>query len=218
MPIISAVGHEIDFTIADFVADMRAPTPTGAAEMAVPTISEINNIISGYEIRLNEFTNNLIHKSKLKLESITSSYILKNPLSLYELKEQKLDMFIDTLNNNITQKIDNCRLILDNLKISYVLKNPLSLFEVKKEKLVNNKKSIYNSINNIITTKDHNYKILINTLKLVNPLGILEKGYSLVSKNDDLIKDSSNLKVNDVINIKLHKGNVTAEVREVNNG
>ncbi|MBE6154006.1 MAG: exodeoxyribonuclease VII large subunit [Firmicutes bacterium] len=218
VPIISAVGHEIDITIADFVADMRAPTPTGAAEIAVPTISEINNIISGYEIRLNEFTNNLIHKSKLKLESITSSYILKNPLSLYELKEQKLDMFIDTLNNNITQKIDNCRLILDNLKISYVLKNPLSLFEVKKEKLVNNKKSIYNSINNIITTKDHNYKILINTLKLVNPLGILEKGYSLVSKNDDLIKDSSNLKVNDVINIKLHKGNVTAEVREVNNG
>ena len=99
VPIISAVGHEIDFTIADFVADMRAPTPTGAAEMAVPTVAEITSTINSYEIRLNEFISNYLHKSKIRLDNIKSSYILKNPLSLYELKEQKLDTFIDTLNN-----------------------------------------------------------------------------------------------------------------------
>jgi len=218
VPIISAVGHEIDFTIADFVSDMRAPTPTGAAEMAVPTVSEINNLINGYEIRLNEFVNNLLHKSKLKLESITSSYILKKPLSLYELKEQKLDSFIDLLNNNIAQRLDNNKIILNNLTSSYVLKNPLSLFEVKKEKLIYNEKTAYNGINNIILKNDHSYKMLVNTLKLVNPLGILEKGYSLVTKENDLIKDIKSLKENDLINIRLYKGNIKAEVREVNNG
>ncbi len=215
VPIISAVGHEIDFTIADFVADMRAPTPTGAAEMAVPTISEINNMINSYEIRLNEFMGNLLHKSKLRLDNITSSYILKNPLSLYELKEQRLDNYIDTLNNYITKKLDNYNLIIHNLKNSYVLKNPMNLFNLKQEKLIYNEKNLYNIINNIILKEKHNYQILINTLKLVNPLGILEKGYSLVTKDDNLIKDSSLLKEKDIINIKFHKGDIKAEVREV---
>lgn len=218
VPIISAVGHEIDFTIADFVADMRAPTPTGAAEMAVPTISEINNMLNSYEIRLNEFTSNLLHKSKLRLENVTSSYILKNPLSLYEIKEQRLDNLIDTLNNFINKKIENNKLLLEKLQSSYVLKNPMSLFEVKKEKLVFNEKTLYNNIKNIILRNDHEYKILVNTLKLVNPLGILEKGYSLVTKDNELIKDSSNIKVGDNIKIKLHKGELYADITEVHNG
>jgi len=218
VPIISAVGHEIDFTIADFVADMRAPTPTGAAEMAVPTIAEINNMLNSYEIRLNEFTNNLLHKAKIRLDNITSSYILKNPLSLYEIKEQKLDNLIDTLNNFINKKIDSNKLILDNLKSSYVLKNPMSLFEIKKEKLIYSEKTLYQNINNIILKNDHEYKMLVNTLKLVNPLGILEKGYSLVTKDDELIKDSNTLKENDIVSIRLYKGSIAASVTEVKHG
>lgn len=217
VPIISAVGHEIDYTIADFVADLRAPTPTGAAEMAVPTVSEINNIINSYEIRINEFIGNLLHKSKLRLEGVTSSYILKNPLSLYEIKEQKLDNLIDTLNNNINKRLENNSLILNNIKSSYVLKNPLSLFEVKKERLIYSEKSLYTNIKNIITKNDHNYKLLVNTLKLVNPLGILEKGYSLVTKDEELIKESNKLIKGDNINIKFHKGNIKATVQEVLN-
>lgn len=215
VPIISAVGHEIDFTIADFVSDLRAPTPTGAAEMAVPTMTEINNIINNYEIRLNEYVTNLVHKNKLRLDGITSSYILKNPLSLYEIKEQKLDNLIDTLSSNINKRLENSSIILNNIKNSYVLKNPLSLFEIKKEKLIFNEKSLYSNIKTIITKNDHNYKMLVNTLKLVNPLGILEKGYSLVTKENTVIKDSSNLKKDDIINIRLHKGTVTASIREV---
>jgi len=215
VPIISAVGHEIDFTIADFVADLRAPTPTGAAEMAVPTVSEINNIINSYEIRLNEFIGNLVHKNKLRLEGITSSYILKNPLSLYEIKEQKLDNLIDTLNNNINKRLENSNLILNNIKNSYVLKNPLSLFEVKKEHLIYSEKSLYHNIKNIIIKNEHNYKLLVNTLKLVNPLGILEKGYSLVTKDNELINNCESLKKDDIINIRFHKGNVEAVIKGV---
>ena len=217
VPIISAVGHEIDFTIADFVADLRAPTPTGAAEMAVPTVAEINNIINNYEIRLNEFIGNMIHKDKLLLERITGSYILKNPLSLYEIKEQKLDNFIDTLNNNIRKRLENGNLVLKGIKSSYVLKNPMSLFEIKKEKLIFNEKCLYSDIKNIIIKNDHNYKMLINTLKLVNPLGILEKGYSLVTKDNVLIKDCKNLKKDDILNIRLNEGNVIAKVQNINN-
>ncbi len=215
VPIISAVGHEIDFTIADFVADMRAPTPTGAAEMAVPTTLEINNMLNAYEIRLNEYINNLLHKSKLRLDNVRSSYILKNPLTLYEIKEQKLDTYIDYLNNYITTKLNNYTVSLTNLKNSYILKNPLNLFALKQEKLINYEKDIYNITNNIILQNKHRYDIIVNTLKLANPLNILEKGYSLVTKDNEIIKEATNLKAHDTINIRLHKGKLTAEVREV---
>ena len=80
IPVISAVGHEIDFTIADYVADMRAPTPTGAAEMAVPNISDLISNIETIKIRLNESINKKINYQKLYLDSIKNSYALKKYL------------------------------------------------------------------------------------------------------------------------------------------
>ena len=92
IPIISAVGHEVDYTIADFVADLRAPTPTGAAEMAVPNMSDLVSHITQMKIRLNENIIKKINIEKLRLDSFKNSYILKNPLIIYENKKQKLDM------------------------------------------------------------------------------------------------------------------------------
>ena len=115
------------------------------------------------------------------------------------------------------KRIDNYKLILTNLKSSYILKNPLSLFEIKKEKLIYSEKTLYHNINNIIVKHDHTYQILLNTLKLVNPLSILDKGYSLVMKNEEVIKDSTNLKEHDKINITFAKGKIKAEVQEVIN-
>ncbi len=215
-PIISAVGHEVDFTIADFVADLRAPTPTGAAEMAVPTVSEIIHIIDTYKIRTNEFMANFLHKSQLRLNNIKNAYILKNPLSLYEIKEQKLDNMLDSLNNFIHKMLENYSLRLNSIKSSYVLKNPMALYQVKQEKLEFFEKVLYSSIKNIILKSDHNYKMLVNTLKLVNPLGILEKGYSLVTKDKKVIKSSKDLKVNDQIHVRLHAGEFDATIKKIN--
>ena len=100
-PIISAVGHEIDFTISDFVADLRAPTPTAAAELAVPNKLDLINYIKQLEIRLTKSIKNNIEIKEKKLSFLANSYILKNPSSIYEVKMQKLDSLIDRLSNNI---------------------------------------------------------------------------------------------------------------------
>ena len=192
-PIISAVGHEIDWTIADFVADLRAPTPTGAAEMAVPTVLDINTLLDNYKIRLNRNIKNMVNTKFIKLRSLKQSFILKNPMSMYEVKEQKLDALIENINKDIKSIIVNKENLLNNIKLSYTLKNPMELIKDKKVK----------------------FEMLINTLKLVNPLGILEKGYSLVEYDGKIIKDSSDIKVSDYINIKLHKGKIKAEVKEI---
>ena len=192
-PIISAVGHEIDWTIADFVADLRAPTPTGAAEMAVPTVLDIKTLIDNYKIRLNKNIKNMVNTKFIKLRSLRQSFILKNPMSMYEVKEQKLDTLIDTLNKDIKNIINDKDNKLNKIKLSVVLQNPENLIKDKKIK----------------------FDLLVNTLKLVNPLGILDKGYSLVEVNDKIIKSSKDVNVNDILNIRLHEGSIKAEVKEV---
>ena len=97
VPTISAVGHEIDFTIADFVADLRAPTPTGAAEMAVPQLSDMKNYLNQVNIRLNNTITNKINNNKRKLNDIMARNIFKNPMIIYEKKELYFDSILERL-------------------------------------------------------------------------------------------------------------------------
>ncbi len=83
VPVISAVGHEIDFTISDFVADLRAPTPTGAAEMAVPNITDVLSYLKQVELRLTSSTVNILNTKKEYLKAIMDSHIIRNPISMY---------------------------------------------------------------------------------------------------------------------------------------
>ncbi len=214
IPIISAVGHEVDFTIADFVADLRAPTPTGAAEMAVPTKYDIECLLKEKQSRLNTLIKNNLKTKTEKIKSLKASFVLKNPMTLYELKEQKLDTLIDGLNKGMQKKLEEYENRLNTIKHNVVLKRPLASFEITKKNLENNQVKMNQFIKRYIEKKEHEMKLLANTLKLVNPLNILDKGYSLVAKDNKIIKDSDEIEIEDTIQIKLKKGELTAIVKE----
>ena len=126
IPVISAVGHEIDFTIADFVADKRAETPTGAAEIAVPSKADLLKLINQLEIRSSKNMNNILETNKKILDRIKSSYILSNPMSIYEIKEQKLDNLIDKTNTIINLYLNNKNNKYSNLINKLGVLNPLN--------------------------------------------------------------------------------------------
>lgn len=193
-PIISAVGHEIDFTISDFVSDLRSPTPTGAAEMAVPNIIDVKNFINQLNIRLNKDISNIIEFNKKRLDNYKTNYVLINPLATFEIKEQKLDTLIDNLNNKIKNILDNNKKRLDNVMKNYTINNP---------------DTILNRYNNT-------YELLLNKLNLLNPLNILSKGYSVVKKDNNVIKDIKDINIKDKLNIKLYKGNINVIVEGKN--
>ncbi|MDD2377881.1 MAG: exodeoxyribonuclease VII large subunit [Bacilli bacterium] len=173
IPIISAVGHEVDFTIADFVADLRAPTPTGAAEMAVPNIVDLVKYLNNLNIRLNEYIYRKINYNKLLLDTFKNSFILKNPMIMYDNKKQNLDLINERLNNIINYKLERVTINLNRM---------------------------------------------IEKLELLNPLGVLKRGYSIVYKDDKVISNTSKIKENDLLKIKLLKGDIDVIVKEVNNG
>ena len=117
VPIISAVGHEVDFTIADFVADLRAPTPTAAAELAVPNMSDLKKYISQLSIRLNESVLKRVNYLKLYLDSIKNSFVIKNPMIMYENKKQSLDLMNSKLNDLMLGKVDRLKRMVNGNKI-----------------------------------------------------------------------------------------------------
>ena len=238
VPVISAVGHEIDFTISDFVADLRAPTPTGAAEMAVPNFKDILNYISPVNIRLNEALKKKLDYLSLNLTKIKNSYILKNPISMYEMKEQKLDILIDKLNSNIQNKLEVSKNRFNQIKNNYTLNNPKNIYEIKKQNLNNLIYTLSTKTNNIVKDNkvrlakydskrinqitmnyinNSNLKInnVIEKLEVLNPLNSLKRGYSIVKKNGKSIKDVRNLKENDIINIELNNGIIKSTVNQI---
>ena len=193
IPIISAVGHEIDYTIADFVADLRAPTPTGAAELAVPNLVDLKKHIGQLKIRLNENVLKVINYQKLYLDSLKNSFVIKNPLIMYDNKKQKLDSIIEKLNNILRIKMDKNIDKLNFLKNSYILKNSDLLYKSKRDDLDN----------------------IIEKLELINPLKVLKRGYSVVYKDDFIINSVDNLNKSDKLKIKLSDGNVITKIEEL---
>ena len=196
VPVISAVGHEIDFTIADFVADLRAPTPTAAAELAVPNIETINTYLENVVSRSTISINNMIDTRRHSLNGLINSYVLKKPTAMYEIKEQNLDFLIDNLNKEIKKIVDNNRIRLFKVTSSYVLTNPDIMYKFKMQNLGH----------------------IINKLDVLNPMNTLKRGYSIVKKDNKVISNVDKVKVDDIINIDIKDGIINAKVLEVNNG
>ncbi|HBA37339.1 MAG TPA: exodeoxyribonuclease VII large subunit [Firmicutes bacterium] len=215
IPIISAVGHEVDFTIADFVADLRAPTPTGAAELAVPNIADVYKEISSFTIRLSSAITNKIELAKKRLSALECSYALKNPLAIYEVKEQKLSNLIDKLEAYIKTCLANCQNRLQKVTSSYILKNPLAIYDRDRDKIKLLKTKLVSGMNSYMTLYNKNYELMVGKLDLLSPLGILKKGYSVVTKKDKVISSVGDLKRNDSVDIRLSDGLVQAKIENI---
>lgn len=191
-PIISAVGHEVDFTIADFVADLRAPTPTAAAELAVPNIIDISNMLEQYKIRMTENIYQKINYLNLTLEGIKNSFVIKNPELMLNTKKQTLDLIQEKINRLIYENYERKKQKFDILKKNYILNNPQT----------------------ILQKSQHKINIYIEKLKMINPLEVLKRGYSVIYKNDVMIKNINSLSVNDYISVRLSDGIIDAEIKK----
>ena len=192
-PIISAVGHEIDFTISDFVSDMRAPTPTGAAEMAVPNIIDILKNIDQLKIRLNESIYKKINFQKIYLDSVKNSFVIKNPIIMYENKRQNLDVLYNKINDSLKMLINKKEQELKLIKNNHIIRNPEFLFKDKK----------------IL------FKNLIEKLEIINPISILNRGYSITYINDNVLDKIDKVNINDNINVKVSNGIISAKVTNI---
>ena len=189
-PVISAVGHEVDFTIADFVADLRAPTPTGAAEMAVPQLKDIENYLHQVVIRLNNSITSHIKMDRQRLMKLTSRSIFQNPIMIYQTKELAFDHLMERLKFSLVNLKNIKEKEFIQIKNSYVLRNPYQLLEQKKNRFVP----------------------VLAKLETLSPLLTLKRGYTITKKGDKVINSSKKLKKDDLLEVEFHDGVVQTKV------
>lgn len=190
IPVISGVGHQIDYTISDFVADKRAPTPTAAAEFAAPSLDEVRYKVNNLKDKLTKNVTDKIGENKLILKHISQKQVLKSPEEIYEIKGMHLDNLIDKLNYASNSIITQNRNKLLKLESSPILKNPNEIVNRKKERYFKN----------------------INKLEVLNPLLTLKRGYSIAKSNEKVITSVKDVKTGDQVDIELDDGTINTKV------
>ncbi len=212
IPIISAIGHETDTTIIDLVSDIRASTPTAAAEKAIPVKFELIEKIKNLKIRLNSKINSKI-QSKIENYKYLNKF-LKSPNAIVNnYKVKLLDNF-----KNLTLLIENkfrlSNLSLNNLRTS--INSPDSLISLKQTTVTNLSKNLNLNIDNNYKDNLEKYKSYIRLLNSNSISSNLKKGYSILMNKKKIIKNSKKIKNNDKLSVKLIDGTIDIKVTKIN--
>ncbi len=191
IPVISAVGHEIDFTISDFVADVRAPTPSAAAELAVPVKTELETQISRLAARLGGSLQNQVH-------------ILRERIPGF--RQIMIHALMDSLRQR-QQKVDET-----SRALAECLKNAVA---VQKQRLPGLQQTMTHRLESAVAERKQNLRRLEVQLRVLSPLGVLERGYSLTeTENGVVVRDAATLKKGDTLKTRFAKGTVISKIEE----
>ncbi|GLB58140.1 exodeoxyribonuclease VII large subunit [Cytobacillus sp. NCCP-133] len=216
IPIISAVGHETDFTIADFVADLRAPTPTGAAELAVPHIDDLTERLFNRQSRLIRAMKEQVVFQYQRLLRLKKSYAFRYPQKLYEQKLEQLDKMTEQLVRGSKRLHDLKSEHAETLQIRLARSHPRQLIDQSKDKHDRLKRRLDKSIGNIVTDKEKDFARVLSTLEALSPLKIMDRGYSLAyTEKKTLIKTVAQIHIDDHIKVKVSDGTINCRVTEI---
>ncbi|MGG3470919.1 exodeoxyribonuclease VII large subunit [Neobacillus pocheonensis] len=216
IPIISAVGHETDFTIADFVADLRAPTPTGAAELAVPHIEELMERVLQRQTRLLRAMQEKYRFEKERLSRVQKSYAFRYPHRLYEQKLEQVDKLTEMLvrgSSRVTSnKMGQFELLFKRLQRNH----PSEALVEANKRLDRIQKEMNRAMLKVLSKKQNDFDRVISTLRALSPLKIMERGYSLAySQDNHLVKSIQQVKVNEQVQIQLTDGSLYCKVENI---
>ena len=213
IPLVSAIGHETDFTISDFVADVRAPTPSIAAEIIGQPYSELRDTLDNYQNYILRSIESLFD-SQFKIISNLAKRIRHPGDKLRELN-QKVDYLQTAIMQNINQEMSYKKNNLNLTKLSLQQNSPENKLKETKANLQNFSKDLFKILKISIERKNRLLGELVATIQAVSPLSVLARGYSILSIEPDgkILSSSNQVKVGQTIFAVLNEGNIRAEVK-----
>ena len=215
IPVISAVGHEIDYTIADFVADKRAVTPTAGAELATPNIADLNEYLANFNDLINKRINYIFSELKQKLMHYDEMLESNKPTNIIKHERDMLNNKISLLENKMNRIINEKKLLLDSYNNTLKALNPKALINHNKELLISKNDSLNKNILAILNMKMQEFNSKKNLLESKSPLNIMDKGYSISSVGKKIITKTKDVKIGDSIQTRLSDGYLVSKVMEV---
>ena len=220
IPVVSAVGHEIDFTISDFVSDLRAPTPSAAAELVVRDKNILfKNIATLYKRLLGNIRGTL-NESKTELKNLVSRKVLQDPLTPIHERQQRLDEITLRMERAIKSFLQIQKEKNRTNKKHLFLLNPLNKIKQHKVLLREAEKKINSQMNFTLNISRNTLNAAMKRLNSVSPLSVLERGYAICRTYPDekVLKDSGKVSTGDLVKVQLSKGkllcNVTGREKE----
>ena len=212
IPIISAIGHETDTTIIDFVSDLRASTPTAAAELVVPAKSELLNIVTSLNQRMIYGMENIFKDNSNKFHRLTS--YIKTPEQIIRTFKDRL-MYMNAglkriINNNIAMAFKDLIVLNSNLKI------PFDLIKFNKSNIKRLTSNLNSVIKRELITNVEKYKNFIKLVEINSIQSNLKKGYSIISKDKKIINKTKHIKENDILSLKLMDDIIAIKVKKIN--
>ena len=215
IPIVSAVGHEIDFTIADFVADLRAPTPSVAAELTVPVLNEILKDIRSLTGELIEALCQQVEAYREFFKRLMDRRFFHQPKEIFSPHVQRLDDLHSRMVRSLEQGLVIHQHRLEDRKHWLIQASPKNKIQLLSEKLVGLQNRMVQNIQTQIRFRRERFEGFLKNLNAVNPLAILERGYSICSKDDKSLKSSAEVKPGDKVKIRLSQGGLDCTVKNV---
>ena len=215
IPTISGVGHEIDFTICDFVADIRVPTPTASAELVTEFIYQVDEKLKNNKTKLYKNIKNIFEEFKQFIDLNNSK--LKNPIIILREKYQRLDNIDIRLQQNQksimlnkTNEINILSSVLNN-------KNPLSRLHLIKEKIGSLLNDLNREVQHKLKASNNHLDKLYKNIKILDPLSILDRGYAIVTNAKGIaLKSSKEVNKGESLKARLAKGSMNVEVKNIN--
>jgi exodeoxyribonuclease VII large subunit len=215
IPVVSAVGHEVDITISDYVADMRAPTPSAAAELITPDGDEMLQTFCGMEVLLEESAARKLQQLQQRLDSLHAR--LRHPGEKLQAQSQRLDHLEIRLQRVMQQRLHTARLRLDNLSSRQTYLHPEKPIQQNKDVVKQLQTRLTAQINNQLERQKQRLGKAVDLLDTVSPLNTLKRGYAITSnQNGEIIRKAAQVEIGERINTKLGEGELTCVVETAN--
>ncbi|MEG0470811.1 MAG: exodeoxyribonuclease VII large subunit [Solibacillus sp.] len=214
IPIISAVGHETDTTIADFVADLRAPTPTAAAELAVPNQQELYQNLLTKKSMLHQMMTSRLTFERNRLTKLQNSYPLATPERLYRPFTEQLAQMDSKLENALNLYVFKQKTALQQMSSQLKQFSPQHQLTVSKQQLAHRTDQLNRAMQQKLAQSKVEFANHIRMLEALNPLAIMNKGFSIAYKDEIVVKSTVDLAKNDVVTITFQDGYAQAKILE----
>lgn len=215
IPVVCGVGHEIDVTIADWVADLRAPTPSAAAEMLTPDISELSELFLSFANRLHHTARSLLSRSKEKLQWLNGRLGQQHPGQQLQQKTQRVDELEQRLALCLSRTIEKQTLRYQNMDARLFRANPKRLIQQLEQTQQGLSQRLTAATQNLVQQFRHRLTLASRSLNQVSPLATLDRGYAIVlDDRDRVIQDEKQVQPGDTIRARLAKGEVQAIVKD----